>query len=59
MTLLIGAAALAAMALISRAIANPARSGGSPYSTGNVAACLLIAAVAIAAVAAVAARGGA
>lgn len=42
-SLLLVIAGVAAMVLISRAIPNSARSGGSPYTAGNLAACALIA----------------
>lgn len=42
-TVLIVIAGVAAMVLISRAIPNSARSGGSPYAARNLAACALIA----------------
>lgn len=53
MKIVIGIVALVIMVLISRAIPNSARSGGSSYSPLNLLACLLIGGVAIAAALAV------
>jgi hypothetical protein len=51
--IVIGIVGLVIMVLISRAIPNSARSGGSSYSPLNLLACLLIGGVAIAAALAV------
>lgn len=42
-TLILVVAGIMAMVLISRAIPNSARSGGTPYTARNLAACALIA----------------